>query len=202
MSLLFNQNMTKKILFHICCASCFIAPYFNLKENTDFDIWGFWFNPNIHPYLEYQKRMGSMKEFAEQEKIPMIWKDEYNLEDFLRKASFRENSRCNFCYYDRMKYTAIVAKKGNFDCFSTTLLYSKFQKHELIKEIGGSLAKEYGIKFFYQDFRELWKQGIALSKQRKMYRQQYCGCIYSERDRFMKKQGERDKEQENFTSLT
>jgi len=179
--------MKKKILIHTCCAPCFVAPYFYLKENMDFDIWGFWFNPNIHPYQEYQRRMETLQEFAEQENILMIWKDEYNLEDFLRKASFRENLRCNSCYYDRLKYTVIVAKKGDFDYFTTSLLYSKFQKHELIKEIGESLAKEYGIKFFYQDFRELWKQGITLSKQRKMYRQQYCGCIYSEYERFKKR---------------
>ena len=177
--------MSKKILIHICCAPCFIAPYFHLKKNTDLEIKGFWFNSNIHPYQEYQKRLKSLQDFAEKENIQMIRKDEYNLEDFLRKACFRENSRCQFCYYDRLKYSAIVAKKGNFDYFSTSLLYSKFQKHELIKEIGESLTDEYGVKFFYQDFRELWKEGITLSKQEKMYRQQYCGCIYSEKERYL-----------------
>ena len=89
------------------------------------------------------------------------------------------------CYYDRLKYTAIVAKKGNFDYFTTTLLYSKFQKHEMIKEIGESLAKEYGVNFYYEDFRQYWQEGIELSKARKMYRQQYCGCIYSEKERYL-----------------
>lgn len=178
-------NSFPKILIHICCVPCFVAPFRYLKENK-FEITGFWFNPNIHPYREYEKRMNTLKKFVDEENIKMILKDEYNLEDFLRKASFRENLRCHFCYYDRLKYTAIIAKKGNFDYFSTTLLYSKFQKHNMIKEIGISLAKEYGIEFFYFDFRELWKEGIQVSKQRKMYRQQYCGCIYSERDRYHK----------------
>jgi epoxyqueuosine reductase len=175
----------KKILVHICCAPCFVAPYFHLKEQ-DFDIHGFWFNPNIHPYQENQKRLNSLKEFAEQESIPMIIKDEYDLDKFLRQAAFRESDRCRMCYYDRLKYAVIIAKKGNFDFFTTTLLYSKFQNHDMIKEIGESLGKEYGVKFYYQDFREYWKEGIDLSKQKEMYRQQYCGCIYSERDRYLK----------------
>ncbi len=176
-----------KILIHICCAPCFWAPYFHLKEEG-FDIHGFWFNPNIHPYQEYLKRLETLQEFTAKEDIRMIYKDEYNLDDFLRKTAFRENERCRSCYYDRLKYAAIVAKKGNFDLFTTTLLYSKFQKHDLIKEIGESLGKEYGIKFFYRDFRQYWKEGIKLSKELGMYRQQYCGCIYSERDRYLGKE--------------
>jgi epoxyqueuosine reductase len=174
-----------KLLVHICCAPCFAAPSLHLKEKG-FDLHAFWFNPNIHPYQEYQKRLQTAQKFCEDEGISLILKDEYNLDEFLRKAAFRENDRCRMCYYDRLKYTAIIAKKGNFDFFTTTLLYSKFQKHDLIKEIGESLAKEYGIKFYYEDFREYWKEGIELSKEREMYRQQYCGCIYSERDRYLR----------------
>jgi len=158
--------MNAKILIHICCAPCFVAPYFHLKDK--FRIFGFWFNPNIHPFLEYQKRLKTLQDFAEKENIQMIYKDEYNLEEFLRKAAFRENNRCQSCYYDRLKY------------------YSKFQKHEMIKEICESLAIEYKVNFLYQDFREYWKEGIKISKERGMYRQQYCGCIFSERDRFQK----------------
>jgi len=175
-----------KILVHICCAPCFAAPYFHLKEQG-LGIHGFWFNPNIHPYQEYQKRLNSLKEFAVKENIPMITKDEYELEKFLRQSAFRESDRCRMCYYDRLKYAAIIARKGNFDYFTTTLLYGKFQKHEMIKEIGKSLGNEYGVKFHYQDFREYWKEGIDLSKQKEMYRQQYCGCIYSERDRYLRR---------------
>ncbi|MCD4818940.1 MAG: epoxyqueuosine reductase QueH [Candidatus Cloacimonetes bacterium] len=177
--------MKPKLLMHICCAPCFIAPYFNLKDK--FDIFGFWFNHNIHPYTEYVKRLDSLNTFATEQNIKIIYKDEYNLEDFLRKAAFRESNRCRFCYYDRLNYTAIVAKKGNFDYFSSTLLYSKFQNHELMKEIGESVSKLNKVKFYYEDFRELWKKGIEQSKNHKMYRQQYCGCIYSEKDRYLKK---------------
>jgi hypothetical protein len=151
------------------------------------EVWAFWYNPNIHPYLENQKRLQTLQDFLAQENIPSIIKDEYNLEEFLRKSAYREASRCRHCYYDRLKYTAIIAKKGKFDAFSTTLLYSKFQNHQLIKEIGQALAQDYGMKFYYEDFREYWKEGIKLSKQKKMYRQQYCGCIYSEKERYLGK---------------
>mgnify|MGYP003980440799 CR=1 FL=1 len=178
--------MSERILVHICCAPCFAAPYLYLKENNN-DFTGFWFNPNIHPYTENQKRMDGLKKFVEDENIKMIWKDEYNLEDFLRKAAYREESRCDFCYFDRLNYAAIVAKKGNFDAFTSTLLYSKFQDHEKIKQIGESIAKKNGIKFLYADWRKFWKEGIKISKEKEMYRQQYCGCIYSERDRYLSK---------------
>lgn len=174
-----------KLLVHICCAPCFAAPYFHLKAEGH-DVHGFWYNHNIHPFTEYRKRLETLQEFAEKENFPLIVKDEYELEKFLRKTAFREQERCKICYYDRLKYSAVIAKKGNFDAFTTTLLYSKFQKHDLIKEIGESLAKEYGVKFYYQDFREYWQEGIKISKEKEMYRQQYCGCIYSERDRYLK----------------
>lgn len=173
----------KKILVHICCAPCFAAPYLHLK-NEGWKVHGFWYNHNIHPFTEYKKRLDTLQDFAKKEDIPLIIKDDYQLEKFLRKAAFREQERCRSCYYERLKYAAIIAKKGNFDAFTTTLLYSKFQKHKLIKEIAESVAKEYAVKFYYEDFRKYWKEGIKISKEDGMYRQQYCGCIYSERDRF------------------
>ncbi|MCD6182667.1 MAG: epoxyqueuosine reductase QueH [Candidatus Cloacimonetes bacterium] len=176
----------KRILVHVCCAPCFVAPYQHLKEEG-FSVHGFWFNHNIHPYTEYRKRLETVQEFAAAENIPLIVKDEYLLEKFLRNATFRESDRCRMCYYDRLKYAAIVAAKGKFDYFTTTLLYSKFQNHELIRQVGEALGREYKIPFLYRDFREYWKEGIALSKERNMYRQQYCGCIYSERDRYLGK---------------
>lgn len=178
--------MAEKILVHVCCAPCFVAPYKHLSQK-DFDIHAFWYNHNIHPYTEYLKRLETLQEFTKTEEIPLILKDEYELEKFLRASVYREGDRCRSCYYERLKYSAIIAKKGKFDYFTTTLLYSKFQKHKLIREIGEALAKEYGVKFYYDDFREYWKEGINLSKEMGMYRQQYCGCIYSEKERYMKK---------------
>lgn len=175
-----------KLLIHVCCGPCFIAPYHHLKD--EHDITAFWFNHNIHPYTEYVKRRDTLRDFVKKYNITYIEKDEYDLDRFIQNSVFKENKRCISCYYERLKYTAIIAKKGKFDGFTSTLLYSKHQNHKLMIEIAESLAKEYGVNFYYQDFREYWKEGIELSKEEAMYRQQYCGCIYSERDRYYRKE--------------
>ena len=177
--------MKKKLLMHICCAPCFVAPYYNLKDS--FEISGFWYNNNIHPVTEYCKRRDTLRKFSQEENFRVIEKDEYGLVEFVQKSAFREDNRCFQCYFDRLNYCAIIAKKGNFDYFSTTLLYSKFQKHDLIKEIAFAVGKKHSIDFYYQDLRTFWKEGIIISKEKEMYRQQYCGCIYSEMDRFLEK---------------
>jgi len=174
-----------KILLHTCCAPCTIYPLKVLKEQG-LDVMGYFYRHNIHPLSECIKRENTLKEFADKEKLKMIWQSSYDMEEFLRKASFRESKRCTICYYDRLKAAVMIAKKGKFDYFSTTLLYSKFQRHEEIKDIGISLGKQYGIPFFYDDFREGWKYGIEESKNMGMYRQQYCGCIFSEKERYIK----------------
>lgn len=172
----------EKVLFHVCCAPCFVAPWTHLSDS--FDITALWFNHNIHPYTEYMKRRDTLTDFCNSKNINLILKDEYLLNDFLRDSAFREEKRCFSCYYNRLKYSALIAKKGNFDAFSTTLLYSKFQKHDLIKSIAENVAAEINIAFKYWDLREFWKEGIELSKKEEMYRQQYCGCIYSEFERY------------------
>lgn len=172
-----------KVLLHICCANCASYPFPDLKKK-EFEVFGFFYNPNIHPYQEYQRRLGAVKEFAKKVDLRMIYRDEYGLEDFLRQVVFRESQRCRYCYYSRLEATVQVAKNGKFDYFTTTLLYSKTQKHELIKEIGTELGRKHGVKFYCGDFREGWKEGIEVSKEMGLYRQEYCGCIYSEKDRF------------------
>jgi predicted adenine nucleotide alpha hydrolase (AANH) superfamily ATPase len=142
----------------------------------------------------------SVRELEEKEGMKIIYRDEYDLEGFLRGITFREEKRCLFCYYMRLKKTAILARHGKFPFFTSTLLYSKYQDHETISQIGSSLAKRYGIKFLYRDFREGWKDGIEKSKKLGLYRQKYCGCIYSERDRYLGTKGpdfEREREENN-----
>jgi hypothetical protein len=148
---------------------------------------GFFYNPNIQPYTEYQKRLQAVQQWAGQEQAQVIYRDEYPLEEFLRNVAYREGERCRICYHLRLTAAAQVARKGKFDAFTTTLLYSIYQKHELIKQIGQSLGQQYGVDFYYQDFRPGWQAGIQLSKQYNLYRQQYCGCIYSERERYQPK---------------
>lgn len=147
---------------------------------------GFFYRHNIHPYTECLKREDALRHYSQTIGLKMIWQPGYELEKFIQSVVFREQERCRVCYHERLKATALVAKKGNFDAFSTTLLYSKFQNHLLINETGQALAREHGVAFFYHDFREGWQRGIEASKELGMYRQSYCGCIYSEKERYYK----------------
>ena len=172
------------ILLHTCCGPCAIYPVRVLRRDG-FDVMGFFYRHNIHPYTECLKRQDALKAYAEQIDLRVIYQDGYDVEGFLRRAAFRESSRCIQCYHDRLRATAMVARRGKFDCFSSTLLYSKFQKHDLIAAIGESVGKETGVAFHYRDFRTGWKEGIRVSKALGIYRQAYCGCIYSEKERYL-----------------
>ncbi len=174
-----------KILLHICCAPCSIYPVKTLR-NENMAVIGFFYRHNIHPYTECQKRQETLAHYAGQEGLQVIYQTGYELEAFIRKMAFRESNRCAVCYHERLTAAAMVAKKGKFDCFSTTLLYSKFQNHERIAATGEAVGKSAGIPFHYHDFRKGWKEGIVESKRLNMYRQQYCGCIYSEKERYYK----------------
>lgn len=174
-----------KLLLHTCCGPCTIYPLKRLREQN-FNVMGFFYRHNIHPLEECLKREKNLEKFANEENLKMIWQEGYELEEFLRKAAFRESKRCEICYYDRLNATVKLAKRGKFEYFSTTLLYSKFQNHKKIIDIATALGKQNGVKFFYENFRLGWKQGIEESKEREMYRQQYCGCIFSEKERFIK----------------
>jgi predicted adenine nucleotide alpha hydrolase (AANH) superfamily ATPase len=145
---------------------------------------GYFHKSNIHPYQECVKREETLRSYADTIDLKVIYQEEYDLVGFIQNVVYREANRCQYCYHDRLKTTALLAKRGKFDAFSTTLLYSKFQKHELIVSIAESIAQTTGIPFFYRDFRLGWKEGIKTSKALNLYRQQYCGCIYSEKERY------------------
>lgn len=174
-----------KLLLHTCCGPCTIYPVRILREQQ-YEVMGFFYGSNIHPYTECIRRRDTLAQYAGSIDLKLIISEAYDLENFLRNTAFREKERCTFCYHDRLKTTALMAKRGKFDRFSSTLLYSKFQRHDHIRTIGESVAKEVGIPFHYEDFRKGWKEGIAVSKKEKMYRQQYCGCIYSEKERYFR----------------
>jgi epoxyqueuosine reductase len=173
-----------KILLHICCANCVIYPHERMGE-TGIEAVGYFFNPNIHPYQEYQKRLETLRQYSEKVGLEVVYRDEYLLEEFLKNVSHRPEERCQYCYMVRLEATAREAKKHHFDAFSTTLLYSIYQKHLLIKETGERVAREVDIPFYYEDFRPGWKRGVEVSKAMGLYRQQYCGCIYSEKERYL-----------------
>jgi predicted adenine nucleotide alpha hydrolase (AANH) superfamily ATPase len=171
---------------HICCAPCTIYPLRVLREEGS-EVCGVFTNPNIHPYREYRKRLETLDAYAGWEKLPIIREETYPMEEFLRQVAFREEERCRYCYDLRITRAAQIAGRRRFDAFTTTLLYSRFQNHDLIRRIGESVATTLGIPFLYRDFREGWSEGVRLSKEFGMYRQPYCGCIYSEKGRFWRR---------------
>jgi len=172
-----------KVLLHTCCAPCAIYPVKTLRAEG-LDVMGFFYRYNIHPYSECLKRQETLQFYADQIDLRVIFQEGYDLENFIQNVVYREKDRCNYCYHDRLRSTALLAKRGKFDYFSSTLLYSKYQKHEIIKSMGDSIGKSVGIPFLYEDFRTGWKEGIQASKNLDLYRQQYCGCVYSEKERF------------------
>ncbi|MCX7770869.1 MAG: epoxyqueuosine reductase QueH [Proteobacteria bacterium] len=176
--------MGKKILLHICCAPCAIFPIEELKKDQH-DIKGFFYNPNIQPSKEFILRRESLIRYSKIEKIELLFGG-YEVEEFFKKIINNLENRCFYCYKMRLGETAKVAKKIGMDAFSTTLLYSKRQKHELILDVGNEIARREGIEFLYKDFRNGWKYGIEKSKALELYRQNYCGCIFSEKERFYK----------------
>ncbi len=180
------NNQSNRLLMHVCCAPCFIAPYIQLKEEGEYEVTAFWFNDNIHPYKEYRRRLDSFLEWSADEGLTYLIAGDYCPEPFFRRIGFREAERCFLCYYNRLNETAKLAVKEGFTAFSTTLLYSIYQRHALIRKIGEDIAERTGIPFYYRDFRSLWKEGIRMSRQKNMYRQPYCGCLYSEKDRYYK----------------
>ncbi|MFW6323692.1 MAG: epoxyqueuosine reductase QueH [Desulfovibrionales bacterium] len=174
-----------RILVHICCGPCALFPLKQLRSEG-FEPTGLFFNPNIHPLQEYLRRREALAVVAEKLDIRVLFKDdEYDPAAYFRRIVFREPNRCFHCYQLRLERTVSIARRGRFDFFTTTLLYSKFQKHETIT----ALAKDLGTgkaRFLYRDFREGWKEGIRLSQEMGIYRQQYCGCLYSEQERYRK----------------
>jgi hypothetical protein len=182
----FDQVARKmKLLMHICCGPCTIYPLKELRTQGH-EVAGIFYNPNIHPYQEYKRRLQTLNDYAAKTFLNVFYPEGYALEEFLRQIVFKENDRCEYCLQHRLKFTAETALSGKYDGFTTTLLYSKYQKHDLIRDIGEHFGKQLGILFYYQDFRIGWADGVKISRELEMYRQQYCGCIYSEKERFYK----------------
>lgn len=174
------------ILMHVCCGPCAVYPLTVLRRKG-FQVKGYFYNPNIHPYKEFRKRIIALEELAAKENFSIEIDKNYGLKEYLRKVVFNENTRCTLCYEMRLEQAVNIAVEHGFDAITTTLLYSKYQKHDLIREKGEKLAKEAGIAFYYEDFRDGWQEGIDRSIEMNIYRQPYCGCIYSEQERYDKK---------------
>ncbi len=174
------------ILLHVCCGPCAITPLAAIRA-AGHEARGYFINPNIHPFKEFQRRIEALESMSRQSDFQVDYEREYGLRDYLRQVVFNEDSRCGLCYALRLRPTAEKAMAIGADAFSSTLLYSRYQNHDLLKQQGEALAVEFGIPFYYEDFRWSWQEGIDKSIEMGLYRQPYCGCIYSEQERYDKK---------------
>ena len=175
------------ILLHACCAHCLTYPY-QVLTDSGFNVTAFWYNPNIHPFMEHKARREALQQLSSLEDIDIIF-GKYDFIKYLQQQlqTITKPTRCEHCYRYRLEATAKTAKKEGFDMFTTTLLSSQFQYHMAIKKIGEELADDIGIPFYYKDFRDNSSHAKAAIKRYGLYRQNYCGCLISEWERFDKK---------------
>jgi len=180
---------------HICCANCAMFPLKALGEGGH-EITGLWFNPNIHPEDEYERRLNAVRELEVKRGLEVIKRGVYGLEDFNREVEAagrgsERPDRCRVCYRMRMRETALECSRGGFDAFTTSLLVSPYQAHDLLVSEAMKAAAEFGVSFHYGDFRPGWREGQSLSRDAGFYRQYYCGCHYSRSERDAERSGRR-----------
>lgn len=173
-----------KLLLHICCGPCTTYPLEDLRKQG-IEPLGYFYNPNIHPYLEFQRRLETLETFAENAKLSVHYQREYEPENFLQAVAFREEARCQFCYQLRLEQAALAAKNLGCTHLTTTLLVSPYQNRELICQIGQEAAHRHGIEFSSFDWRGGFRAGQRKAAELGLYRQPYCGCIYSEAERYL-----------------
>lgn len=170
-----------KLLIHMCCAPCTVYPA-GLLKNEGIELEGLFYNPNIHPIEEYEHRKQTVQQYSQITGLKVNYLDGFMQEKW--EAFKGENdARCQMCYYIRLDKAAESAKNNGFDAFTTSLLVSPYQKHDLIKSIGEKAAEKYGVPFYYRDFREGYRQGQNEAREMGLYRQKYCGCIISYNER-------------------
>ncbi|MDR0494575.1 MAG: epoxyqueuosine reductase QueH [Treponema sp.] len=176
-----------KLLFHCCCGPCATGCIESLVAEGITPIL-FWYNPNIHPTTEYRNRRDALSALAAAKNLELEMADAYGLRSFLKETGTRTEApeRCEVCYRMRLTKTAEYAAEKGFDAFSTSLLISPYQQHDVIRRIGEELATHYGLEFLYRDFRPLFREGQAQARALGLYMQKYCGCIYGEEERNVK----------------
>ncbi len=174
----------RRILLHTCCGPCGTYPILRLREE-EFEVTAFWYNPNIHPFAEHERRRAAFIQFAQEVDLPVLEWPAYEMPAFFRtivgQETFRQ--RCRLCYRMRLERTAQVAREHGFDTFTTTLLISPYQDEEAIRAIGALAGEQAGVPFYYERLRRGWSERGRLAKEHDLYRQEYCGCLYSEWER-------------------
>ena len=175
-----------KTLLHICCAPC-ANQCIEVLRGDGLEVTGFWFNPNIHPFTEYRARRNTVREYLETIDVKLIEQNDYALRPFVRAVAEDIANRCGKCYEMRLFEAARQAKDGGFDSFTSSLFISPYQNHELMRDTAERAAAEYGVDFLYRDFRPYFRAGQDRARELGMYMQKYCGCVFSEEERYLKK---------------
>lgn len=173
-----------KLLLHTCCAPCSVACVKQLREEGIEPV-SFWYNPNIHPFTEYRARRNCLREYAKSIGLELVEEDEYGLEKFVKAVVGDIPNRCGYCYGLRLGQAAKYAADHGFDAFCTTLTVSPYQNTPLIFETGEKLAKAFGVAFALYDFSPRYHEGQDEARALGLYMQKYCGCIFSEEDRYL-----------------
>ncbi len=182
-----------KLLMHTCCAPCSVYCIDSLRKEGIEPVC-YWYNPNIHPYIEYKTRRDTLMQYSEIEKFELIINEEYGLKEFCKNVVNDIENRCiKYCYKVRLENTVKYAKENGYNAFTSTLFVSPYQKHDELKRVCEDLSKKYDIEFLYRDFRVGFREGQAKARELGLYMQKYCGCIFSEADRYAK-QIAKDKE--------
>lgn len=166
-----------KLLMHMCCAPCSVFPLEQLRQEG-IETVGVFYNPNIHPIEEFMRRKDNVVLFADMKGLKVDYFDDFRQPDW-ESFSGADSDRCSMCYNVRLEKIAELTAAGGYDAFTTSLLVSPYQKHDLIKQLGEKYAAQYGVDFLYRDFRPGFRQGQKEAKELGLYRQKYCGCIKS-----------------------
>lgn len=171
-------------MLHVCCAPCSTAVIERLAER--FQLTLFFYNPNIHPLSEYAKRVEEIQRYARITKLPLLLgpdrqKQWVQIVKAQRWATERSQLRCQFCYTDRLQMTAEVARQRGNQWFTTTLSISPHKPFQLLQKIGQKAGEQTGVRFLAEDFKKQdgFKRSVCLAENHELYRQDYCGCVYS-----------------------
>ena len=173
------------LLLQICGAPC-ANQCIDVLRADGHALTGFWYNPNIHPFTEYRSRRNCLREYAKTVELPLLERDEYALRPFVRAVAEDISGRCVKCYEMRLSAAAQTAAENGFDGFTSSLFISPYQNHELLREVAERAAAAHGVTFFYRDFRPYFRAGQERARELGMYIQKYCGCVFSEEERYRK----------------
>lgn len=173
------------LLIHVCCAPCTTYTLGHWRKEAR-EVYGYWYNPNIYPLSEHQLRLKALEDFARDCDFSLIVSPDYEREKYFSAVAghLEKESRCGFCYRLRLFETALTAKVEGFDAFTTTLSISPYQDHEVLKQVGSEVQLAVGIPFLYEDLRHGYLESRMMARDLDLYRQNYCGCLYSFADRF------------------